>query len=159
MIGSNRKDSTNAGSAVPSLSEEGRFAVASLPLDSGRTQPVIFLVDDEKPFTDLMGALLEHALGLRISVHNDPRSALHALNEDRPKLIISDYRMPGLDGFEFLREAAAMQPEVPSILVTGNALDAETIGRRKPPRLLHVLFKPLSWRDIAAVMREHALLP
>lgn len=120
---------------------------------------MILLVDDEKPFTDLMGSLLEHGLGARLSVHNDPVDALKALDATRPTVIISDYRMPGLDGFDFLHEAAARHPDVPSILVTGNALDHETIARRKPPRLLQVLFKPLSWRDIAAVMRQHALLP
>lgn len=121
---------------------------------------MIFLVDDEKPFTDLMGTLLEQGLGVKTLVYNDPKQALQGLSGTQgPTVIISDYRMPGLDGFDFLREVANRRPDVPSILVTGNALDAETIARRKPARLLGVLFKPLSWRDIAALMRRHALLP
>lgn len=132
----------------------------SLPSPPGdRTEPVVFLVDDEKPFTDLMGALLEHGLGVKTRIFNDPMAALAGLNAAPPTLVISDYRMPGLDGFDFLREVATRCPGVPSILVTGNALDAETIARRKPAALLGVLFKPLSWRDIAAIMRKHALLP
>lgn len=106
-----------------------------------------------------MGALLEHGLGVKARIYNDPVAALEGLSEGSPTLVISDYRMPGLDGFDFLREVARRLPDVPSIMVTGNALDAETIARRKPPSLLGVLFKPLSWRDIAAIMRKHALLP
>lgn len=124
-----------------------------------RPEPVILLVDDEKPFTDLMGALLEHGLGVKTHVFNDPVAALAGLAEARPTLIISDLRMPGLDGFDFLREAATRFPTLPSILVTGNALDAETIARRRPASLLGVLFKPISWRDIAGIMRKHGLLP
>lgn len=120
---------------------------------------MILLVDDEKPFTDLMGALLEHGLGVKTQVYNDPVAALDGLATIQPTLVISDYRMPGLDGFDFLREVAARCPGLPSILVTGNALDTETIARRKPASLLGVLFKPLSWRDIAGIMRKHALLP
>jgi len=120
--------------------------------------PVVLLVDDEKPFTDLMGTLLEQGLGVRTHVFNDPAEALEKLAEVRPTFVISDYRMPGLDGFDFLREVAARCPGLPSILVTGNALDAETIARRMPATLLGVLFKPLSWRDIAGIMRRNALL-
>lgn len=124
-----------------------------------RPEPVILLVDDEKPFTDLMGTLLEQGLGVKTQVYNDPVAALEGLATTQPTIVISDYRMPGLDGFDFLREVAARCPGVPSILVTGNALDNETIARRKPASLLGVLFKPLSWRDIAGVLRQHALLP
>ena len=119
---------------------------------------MILLVDDEKAFTDLMGALLEHGLGMRAHIFNDPRAALAGLAEVKPTLVISDYRMPGLDGFDFLHEVAQRCPELPSIMITGNALDAETIARRRPERLLGVLYKPLSWRDIAAMLRKHALL-
>ena len=107
-----------------------------------------------------MGALLEQGLGVRTQIYNDPQQALDGLADGAaPTVVIFDYRMPGLDGFDFLRAVAARHPEIPSILVTGNALDAETIARRKPAMLLGVLFKPLSWRDIAALLRRHALLP
>jgi len=117
------------------------------------------LVDDEKAFTDLMGALLDHALGMKTFVFNDPYAALAVIDTLQPTVVISDYRMPGLDGFDFLHEVARRRPDVPSIMVTGNALDAETIARRRPATMLGVLFKPLSWRDIAAMLRQHSLIP
>lgn len=121
--------------------------------------PFIVLVDDEAVFADLMGTLLEHALGVPTRIFHDPRQALEAISGTTPALVIADYRMPGLDGFDFIREVGTRCPGVPAILVTGNLLENETIARRKPPSLLNVLFKPLSWRDIAAVIREHDLLP
>ncbi len=122
-------------------------------------EPVIVLVDDEKPFTDLMGALLEQGLGVKTVVFNDPLAALEGMGAHHPTLVVSDYRMPHLDGFDFLKEVAARFPGLPSILVTGNQLDEATIAQRKPASLISVLFKPLSWRDIAGVMRRNALLP
>lgn len=129
------------------------------PSTQATASPFIVLVDDEAVFADLMGTLLEHALGVQTRIFHDPREALAAIGGTTPTLVIADYRMPGLDGFDFIREIGARCPGVPTILVTGNLLENETIARRKSPSLLNVLFKPLSWREIAAVIREHQLLP
>jgi CheY-like chemotaxis protein len=82
-------------------------------------EPVIVLVDDEKPFTDLMGALLEQGLGVKTVVFNDPVAALESMSSHHPTLVISDYRMPRLDGFDF--KAVAARHRAPSILITGNS--------------------------------------
>lgn len=126
----------------------------------------VFLVDDEKPFTDLFRTLLEDGLGMRTIAFNDPIAALAALeksydtsaSDDEPTLIISDLLMPKMNGFEFLQEVARRRPGVPSILVTGSNPDACFVRANQPPDFLGLIHKPVSWRDIAALLREHALV-
>jgi DNA-binding NtrC family response regulator len=126
----------------------------------------VFLVDDEKPFTDLFRALLEDGLGLRTVAFNDPMVALKLLDCARdsgtaatePTLIISDLLMPKMNGFEFLQEVARRRPGVPSILVTGANPDPRFVQANQPPNFLGLIHKPVSWRDIAALLREHELV-
>ncbi len=126
----------------------------------------VFLVDDEKPFTDLFRTLLEDGLGLHTVAFNDPMVALAAIdaadaNDDpdaRPTLVISDLLMPKMNGFEFLQEVARRRPNVPSILVTGSNPDAHFVRANQPPNFLGLIHKPVSWRDIAALLREHELV-
>lgn len=123
----------------------------------------VFLVDDEKPFTDLFRTLLEDGLGLRTIAFNDPMAALAALDragapEASPTLVISDLLMPKMNGFEFLQEFARRRPGVPSILVTGSNPDPCFVRANQPPDFLGLIHKPVSWRDIAALLREHALV-
>jgi len=126
----------------------------------------VFLVDDEKPFTDLFRTLLEDGLGMRTVAFNDPMAALAALDENHdtaaldgePTLIISDLLMPKMNGFEFLQEVARRRPGVPSILVTGSNPDACFVRANQPADFLGLIHKPVSWRDIAALLREHSLV-
>lgn len=126
----------------------------------------VFLVDDEKPFTDLFRALLEDGLGLRTIAFNDPMAALTQLDHARnsgttagePTLIISDLLMPKMNGFEFLHEVARRRPGIPSILVTGANPDLRFVQSNQPPNFLGLIHKPVSWRDIATLLREHELV-
>lgn len=115
----------------------------------------MFLVDDEPSFTELMGSLLEQGTGLPVRTFTSPLQALEALTAANPSVIITDLVMPRMNGFEFMREVSKLHPDVPCILITGNHLDSESIERIRVPRLVGVLFKPLSWRAIAALIREH----
>lgn len=115
-------------------------------------------MDDWKEFTDLMSNLLDHGLGVETHAFNDPMSALEALKETTPMLVISDLLMPEMNGFEFLREVARLKPGIPSILVTGSPPDKETMAANVPEGFLGMLPKPISWRDIAELMREHRLV-
>ncbi len=116
----------------------------------------IFLVDDEVAFTDLMSTLLESGLGHRVRVFNHPRAAIAALEMADPLFVVSDLAMPDMNGFEFLREVARLRPNVPCVLVTGNHLETGMIETQRSENLIGVLFKPVSWRDIAFLIREHA---
>ncbi len=80
--------------------------------------PLVRLVDDD---TDLLEAQTQ---SLRIAGFQpeafSSAAALQGLDADYPGVVLSDVRMPGMDGFELFRRLRALDPELPVILLTGH---------------------------------------
>ncbi|HEY5789772.1 MAG TPA: response regulator, partial [Gammaproteobacteria bacterium] len=79
----------------------------------------VFLVDDEKHIR-LAGAQMLELAGYEVRAFSSAAQALPLLNPDWCGVIVSDIRMPDLDGLEFLQRALAIDGGLPVILVTGH---------------------------------------
>ncbi|MGQ0535917.1 MAG: response regulator [Methanobacteriota archaeon] len=89
------------------------------PLPTERRPQTVLLVDDERDILESLGAVLEH--GLKDTVVMTAESgagALEILARHPVDLIVTDYKMPGMNGIEFLAKARVAAPGVPRILVT-----------------------------------------
>jgi DNA-binding NtrC family response regulator len=80
----------------------------------------ILYVDDEPAIGLILEDTLERAGHTAIGAHNVPE-ALQALQRGGVELIISDYRMPGLTGLEFLQLLQQEGYDIPLIMLTGYA--------------------------------------
>ena len=80
----------------------------------------ILYVDDEPAIGLILEDTLERAGHSAVGAHNVPE-ALQALAKGNIDLIISDYRMPGLTGLEFLELLQQEGYDVPLIMLTGHA--------------------------------------
>jgi putative two-component system response regulator len=90
----------------------------------------VLCVDDEPDILHLMSRLLE-PLGLSVTTAPGPQPALELFDERRFDLVITDIRMPGMDGHAFLSQIRDRDPQVPVIVVTGHAtLDNAIRGLR-----------------------------
>ncbi len=79
----------------------------------------ILLVDDEQDILESLKELLEATIpDTDILTAPDGDVALEILKENPVTLIVSDYKMPGMNGLEFLREAYRRSPSVPRLLMT-----------------------------------------
>jgi CheY-like chemotaxis protein len=90
----------------------------------------VLLVDDEASLRELGTALLE-SQGYEVHCAGDGLEGLAALKKLVPQLIVSDLRMPNMNGFEFLRVVRERFPAVPVIVLSG-----EFSGRSVPEGVL-----------------------
>ncbi len=79
---------------------------------------VIFLVDDDDGSRDAMTRALQR-VGYEVRPFAGAEEALERLREgDAVDVIVSDVRMPGMNGYELLRQVRAERPALPFLLVT-----------------------------------------
>ena len=82
---------------------------------------VIFLVDDDDGSREAMAKTLER-VGYNVRAFPDAQEALDRMRSGDPvDVVVSDVRMPGMDGYELLRQVRAEWPGLPFLLVTAFA--------------------------------------
>ena len=92
----------------------------------------VAIVDDEQDMRQSIGQWLALS-GFETQAHASGEEALRALGADFPGVVITDIRMPGLDGMALLRRLHALDPALPVIMVTGHgdvpmAVEAMRLG-------------------------------
>ncbi len=80
------------------------------------TEPVLIVDDEEGIRSDLK--YLADSLGLKSILAPDAQTALEYI-KDNPCLIISDFRMPGMDGVQFCVEVRKVRLDIPFLLLSG----------------------------------------
>jgi excisionase family DNA binding protein len=93
-------------------------------LPAGR--PRVLVVDDEASIRDLLSKTLALA-EYDVDLAPDGRTALERLRMVPYDLLVTDLKMPGVDGLAVIREARRMKPDIPVIIVTGFSTEASAI--------------------------------
>ena len=129
------------------------------------TRPLHVLVVDDDVFTlDLMRDMLEMAglagPGCVILTESDPARGLRTLAEQAPELLICDLSMPGLDGIEFLNEAARHRYQGTVMLLSGMDSGvrraAERLARAQGLDVLGAYRKPIDLAELRAAVAPFA---
>lgn len=86
----------------------------------------ILIVEDSEDILFILKTELEWA-GYVVDLAKDGRTALEIARLSHPDVIVSDLRMPGIDGFEFIRRVRQNPAlaSVPAIALTGFSMHAE----------------------------------
>ena len=117
-------------------------------------RPRVLVVDDESSIRDLLSKTLALA-EYDVDLAPDGRTALERLRIIPYDLLITDLKMPGVDGLAVIREARRLKADIPVIIITGfsteaSAIEAVNLGvsgyLTKPfriPRVLAVAAKAL----------------
>ena len=109
----------------------------------------VLIVDDEKDFLDILSDRIR-LRGMDVSTASSAEEALNMIETESYDVVIMDYMMPALDGFQALKLMKARQPEMKIILLTGNVPDEKRIEARalgaldvieKPPDLKELIQK------------------
>lgn len=80
----------------------------------------VWVVDDDKSIRWVLERALKKA-SLDVKLFESADNALQALAHDIPQVIITDVRMPGTDGFEFLENVQGKYPDLPIIVMTAHS--------------------------------------
>jgi len=91
---------------------------------SGR--PRVLVVDDEASIRDLLSKTLALA-EYEVDLAPDGRTALERLRIMPYDLLITDLKMPGVDGLAVIREARRLKADIPVIIITGFSTEASAI--------------------------------
>lgn len=110
----------------------------------------ILVVDDHQDSLHALAGLVE-ALGHRPLVASSGHEALGLLERGRVVgAVLTDFRMPDMDGIDLCEKARHVQPDVPVILVTGDPTGAEDVIRHGAIALL----KPVTPDNLERVLQE-----
>ena len=80
----------------------------------------VWVVDDDRSIRWVLEKALGKA-GLEVSSFEDGERILEALRSDRPDVIVSDIRMPGVDGLTLLQNLSRNHPDIPVIIITAHS--------------------------------------
>jgi CheY-like chemotaxis protein len=126
-----------------------------LTTPTGLSKPYVLLVDDHEPSLETLRLVLETVGYDCVSTDSAPE-ALEYCDTRRPTLVVTDLRMPRIDGPCLARWMQARYPSTPIVLVTGETLDAPT--RRLLERtFVAVLSKPIEVESFLELIAD--LLP
>ncbi|MAU23596.1 MAG: Fis family transcriptional regulator [Martelella sp.] len=94
--------------------------------------PLVHLVDDDDDLRHALAQGLELE-GVNVAVHDSAASALERITHEAYAVLVTDIRMPGMDGMALLKAALSIDPTFPVILITGHgdvqmAVDAMRAG-------------------------------
>jgi excisionase family DNA binding protein len=100
---------------------------ARLPRDAaGAERPHILVVDDEGAVRDLLAKTLTMA-DYDVDAAKDGQEAIERLRTITYDLLITDLKMPGMDGLAVIREARRISADLPIIVITGYSTEASAI--------------------------------
>jgi FixJ family two-component response regulator len=120
----------------------------------------IFFVDDEPKVREVVGETLEQ-LGSKVSCFANASDCLEQLEIQRCDLLITDIKMPEMNGIELLTEAKNIAPWLPVLVVTGYG-DIPTAVTAVKAGAVDFIEKPLETetflRKVKSLMKRNAVL-
>jgi len=124
----------------------------------------ILVIDDEVDMLMLLRMIIEDNTGYEVETTNNPSEGLKKLTERDYGLVITDLKMPGMDGIELFDELKEIKPGIPVIIITayGSLETADEAMKKgvadfitKPFRKDHILFTIKRVLELANVRKEN----
>lgn len=119
----------------------------------------ILLLDDESDIATALQQGLEK-LDFQVSAFTDPLVALENFKIDYRQygLVISDLRMPSMNGYEFVKKVKKIKPDVKVFLMTAFEIDEKEFRKLlKSVKIDEFIQKPISFKDLARLVSDYIL--
>ncbi len=79
----------------------------------------ILVIDDEKPTLSMFRLFLD-AYGYKVYTAENGADGLEIFQKEKPAIVLTDIKMPGIDGLAVLRQIKKIAPETAVIVITGH---------------------------------------
>jgi DNA-binding NtrC family response regulator len=115
------------------------------------TNRIVSIIDDDLDITILFHEALKSIRGITVVTFTDPIKALEHfhVNEHAYLVVISDFKMPGLNGMEFLNKIRDSNPFVRTILMTAFEIDDKKFQEYTKMKIINgFLQKPIAMHDL-----------
>ena len=121
-------------------------------MDEANNLRTILVIDDEELLRQLFCSLLEK-LGYQVLTAENGRIGLDLIEKKHPDLVLTDLRMPEMDGMELIKQSTRLLPEIPIIVISGTGNVSDAI---KAIRLgaYDYLTKPLDFDEVRLTMER-----
>jgi two-component system response regulator AtoC len=113
----------------------------------------LVLVVDDDPGTRKVAKANLSLEGFEVLVASSGAEALARLDESDPLAVVSDLKMPDMDGIALMDRVHALRPSLPVVLVTAHAT-VQTAVEAMRKGALHYLTKPTRYDELALVLRH-----
>ncbi len=112
----------------------------------------VWIVDDEQSIRWVLERALTKA-GMNLSSFKSANDLLRALDQSQPEVIVSDIRMPEMDGFELLKRVQRRFPTIPVIIMTAHS-DMDSAVSAYEKGAFEYLPKPFDINDATALVKR-----
>lgn len=131
-----------------------------LPNNSVHSKLGILFIDDEENVLHAIKRLLHHE-SYRVFITTNPEKALSLIAEHNIGVVVSDYKMPNINGLEFLSQVAEIFPNTVRMILSGYADSEVVISAINQGSVFRILTKPwgekLLKENIDAAFNQHLL--
>ena len=118
-----------------------------------KDQPYILCVDDEPGITRSIRRILKTE-PVNVLIAASGPEGLEILRKQSVALILTDYRMPEMNGIEFLEQAAPLCPDAFRMILTGYAEAHVLVEAVNRGQIYKILYKPFQEEDIKLTVRS-----
>ena len=118
-------------------------------------EPKVLVLDDDFDLATLVKQILQKDVFKNVFAFTDPLLALEhfRINQKDYSLIMSDIRMPIMNGFQFVSEARKINPKVRILLMTAFEINDKEFAQALPkPKIDGLIHKPATSKEILSIV-------
>ncbi len=128
-------------------------------LHLGNNNNKILVVDDESDIVDVIRFCLQ-MYGYKVCTYTDPLAALEHFksNSKNHHMVISDIRMPAMNGYEFVKQVKKINPKVKVVLMSAFEMENKEFSSELPPdvKVEAYIKKPFSPNTLRNIVLQHS---
>ena len=112
----------------------------------------ILVIDDEKPTLSMFRLFLD-AYGYRVFLAENGATGLDIFGREKPAIVLTDIKMPGIDGLAILRRIREIEPQTAVVVITGHG-DADLAEQALALDAVDFINKPIKREALDAALEK-----